>query len=179
MFNKRIHRDPIASGARRSAAQRRLGMDAHCSCGEIRPEALDRSGRAVICGSCRRDKEGRVTYDKHHISGKANSEVTILVPVNDHRAAISVDQYNWPKPTLENRDSSPLLSGAACIRGFIDIVKYLSEVEAVNCFIEQFLLWIAVMLEEIDDFLIDLRGRHWWIETRLQVFAPEVSNDKK
>ena len=55
------------------------------------------------------DGRNRPHYDKHHISGKANSDVTILVPVNDHRAQISVDQYDWPKRTLENPEGSPLL----------------------------------------------------------------------
>jgi hypothetical protein len=58
-------------------------------------------------------------------------------------------------------------------------VNYLSEIEAVNCFIEQFLLWIAVMLETLDEFLVSLKGSKWWVETKLQTFAPEVSNGKK
>ena len=179
MFDSVVRRDPIAAHARSSVAQREVGTDASCTCGETRPRALQRHTSGFTCALCTRCAEGKAPHDKHHISGKANSHVIILVPVNDHRAQISVNQYNWPKRTLENADGSPLLSGAACIRGFVDIVDYLTEIEVVSCFIEQFLLWIAVMLETLDEFLVSLKGRQWWVETKLQTFAPEVSNGKK
>ena len=46
----------------------------------------------------------------------------------------------------------------------------------LSCFIQHFLLWIAVMLETLDDFLVGLKGRRWWVETKLQTFTPEASN---
>jgi len=48
-----------------------------------------------------------------------------------------------------------------------------------TCEKKTFLLWIAVMLETLDDFLVSLKGRQWWAETKLQTFAPEVSNGAK
>jgi hypothetical protein len=102
--------------------------------------------------------------DKHHPAGKANSPTTICVPVNDHRARLSVDQYDWPVRTLENPDASPLLRGAASIRGFVDTALFL---------IEEFLLWIAEMLETLDDNLRERIGSRWWCGTPVEEFAPK------
>ncbi|MGB9242164.1 MAG: hypothetical protein WCC03_02345, partial [Candidatus Acidiferrales bacterium] len=79
--------------------------------------------------------------------------MTIAIPVNDHRAELSTAQHDWPKETLENPDRSPLLSGAAHIRGLVDTVVYLRE---------QFLLWVAEMLELLDTFLKQKLGQGWW-----------------
>jgi hypothetical protein len=51
--------------------------------------------------------------DAHHVAGKANSPITVPVPVNDHRACLSVAQADWPKSTLMNAHGSPLLAAAA------------------------------------------------------------------
>ena len=71
------------------------------------------------------------------------------MPVNDHRAELSVAQHDWPKQTLQNPDGSPLLRGAACVRGFIDQFFYL---------IKKLLLWIPEMLEALDAFLAEKLG---------------------
>lgn len=102
--------------------------------------------------------------DDHHISGKANSPVTIPVPVNDHRAKLSVDQYDWPKQTLENPSGSPLLVHAACNRGFGDTNVYL---------IERLVLPSAEMLELLDAYLVNKLGPEWWIGTELERFKPK------
>ena len=47
------------------------------------------------------------------------------IPVNDHRAELSVAQHEWPQKTLENKQGSQSLADAAKIRGFIDTVEYL------------------------------------------------------
>ena len=104
------------------------------------------------------------TTDEHHPFGQANSTVTLEVPVNDHRAQLSVAQYDWPTKTLENPDGSPLLAAAASIRGFIDTVLYL---------IEKGLHWIADMLEKADAFLVRKFGNKWWTNTPLETFLPQ------
>ncbi|HEV2315356.1 MAG TPA: hypothetical protein VGR94_08635 [Candidatus Acidoferrales bacterium] len=88
----------------------------------------------------------------------------IPIPVNDHRARLSVDQYDWPKETLENPNRSPLRAAAARIRGFIDVVYYL---------IEKLLLGIPELLEELDDLLVKIRGPEWWKDTPLEKYAPK------
>lgn len=65
--------------------------------------------------------------DNHHVAGRANSPITIRVPVNDHRAELNVAQQDWPKETLENPDANPLLTTAAEIRGYLDSQHYLAE----------------------------------------------------
>jgi hypothetical protein len=163
-MRKPPQRDPIQGYQRRATAARRVGKDKKCSCGEKRPEALISSSNPVICAACKRKKEGKTTMDDHHVFGKANDPTTtVIVPVNDHRAELSVAQQDWPKKTLENPDGSPLLSAAARIRGFVDYVIYL---------IEKGLLWVARMLEALDEFLESTLGVKWWCGTPLAQFVP-------
>ena len=112
---------------------------------------------------CNRKKKGMKITDNHHVAGAANSAVTITLPVNDHVAELTTAQHDWPKLTLENPDGSPLLAGAAWIRGFIDTVLHL---------IKQGLLWVADMLEKADAFLIEALGPKWWLKTPLAEFVP-------
>ena len=100
--------------------------------------------------------------ENHHIAGEANSTLTISVPANDHRARLSEDQRDWPRQTLENREGSPLLRAAACIRGFLDTLVYQAE---------EFLLWVAEMLEMLHDYLVEKFGPQWWCSTQFQRFA--------
>ena len=108
--------------------------------------------------------------DKHHVAGRANSPVTISIHTNDHRAVLSVDQYDWPKGTLENTDGSPLIAAAACIRGFISTIAHLTD---------RLLTWIVAMLELLDVFLTDRLGSRWWINTNLNRFAPKENHNAK
>ena len=156
-------RDPIAAEQRKSVAARRFGPNAQCHvCGESRPEALIAGSNPVICAGCDRKQRGKTALDNHHVAGKSNSPVTIPIPVNDHRASLSVAQYDWPRETRENPDGSPLLAAAGCVRGFIDTLYYL---------IEKLLLWIPEMLETLDQFLTDKLGTNWWIGTSLEKYS--------
>lgn len=101
------------------------------------------------------------TDDEHHPAGAANNPMTIPMPVNDHRAELSVAQSDWPKRTLENHNGSPLLAAAGCIRGYADTDFYL---------IEKLLLRRAEMLEALDAFLAQELGPEWWVGTELERF---------
>jgi hypothetical protein len=158
-------RDRGAAHVRKQMAIRRAGVNRVCVCGETRPEAFETRKRPIICAACTRKKKGMTTMDDHHIAGQANSPITIGLPVNDHRAELTVSQQDWPKHTLENPDGSPLLSGAAHIRGFIDTHIYL---------IKAFLIWVAEMLEVLDPLLISILGPKWWERTDLKQFAPKA-----
>lgn len=147
--------DPIKAARRNSVARRRVGIGAQCICGENRPQALIAGTNPIICAKCRRRAEGRRIYDQHHIAGKSNHGLTIPIPVNDHRAVLSEDQYEWPKATLENPGRSPLLAISACIRGLIAMIKYL---------LDELLGWIPPFLEALHAFLVDEIGPNWWIE---------------
>lgn len=165
MNNKLPQNDPIAVHQRKSTAARRVGTDKQCACGEKRPEALIAGTHPIVCASCKRKQEGKTTMDKHHVFGRANDPTTIEIPVNDHRAVLSVAQQDWLKQTLENPHGSPLLRAAGCIRGFVDTVLHL---------IEKGLLWIAHMLEHLDAFLVKKLGAYWWVGTELEKFKSEV-----
>jgi len=159
----RPERDPAGAFLRESIAQRRLGENAACPCGEARSRAL--SKKYQICAECLRKKKGHKEMDKHHPASEANDSCTVEIPVNDHRAFLSVAQHEWPKETLENPDKSPLRRAAACIRGFIDMLYYM---------LEKFLFWTAEMFEVLDDFLIETLGSKWWVDTPLARFTKEA-----
>jgi hypothetical protein len=113
-------RDPRSAFRRKVIAARRVGEGSKCACGENRPEALIPGSDPMICAKCDRKSKGHTKMDNHHIAGDANNPGTIAVSVNDHRADLSTAQQNWPTRTLQNQDHSPLLSGAAHIRGFTE-----------------------------------------------------------
>src|SRR4029077_15441007 len=118
MPKKLPQRDPIAAYARSATAARLVGNGV-CGCGEGRPEALIRNSNPLSCHACKRMKDGTTVLDDHHVAGISNSPVTIPIPVNDHKAQLSADQYDWPKQTLENPSGNPLLAGAAGMRGYV------------------------------------------------------------
>ena len=157
-------REPIRTHQRKAVAARRVGEGVKCGCGEQRPEALISGSSPIICAECQRKRKRQSVFDNHHIAGRANSPVTVPVSANDHRAELSAAQYDWPMETLENPDGSPLLKGAACIRGATDWIIYI---------LKELLLWIADMLEALDSFLVRTQGRYWWRNTELENFVPE------
>jgi len=163
MPRKLRQRDPIAMYQRRVTAARCVGQK-QCACGEARPEALIPSSNPTICATCKRKRNGHSVMDKHHPAAKANNLTTIPVPVNDHRAELSVAQYDWPSETLENPDRSPLLARAACIRGYADTNVYLMET---------LLLSHAEFCELLEEFLIQKFGPRWWENTELERFVPK------
>jgi hypothetical protein len=105
--------------------------------------------------------KSQTIVDKHHPAGSANSRATLNVPVNDHRAVLSVAQRDWPRETLENREGCPLLAGAGRIRGFIDTSDYLTDK----------VLQKPELLESLSAFLLDRLGPQWWLDTPLERFA--------
>ena len=156
--------DPRAAYRRKAKAERRIGISAKCACGETRPEALIPSTDPNICAECQRRLLKREKRDNHHNFGEANSALTMSVSVNDHRADLSVGQQNWPSRTLRNPENSPLLAGAAFIRGFVDTTVYLMT---------DFLLWVARLLELLDTVLREKLGEKWWNRTKLKAFDPK------
>ena len=154
MTRKLPSRDPIGRELRRNHAQRRVGFDSKCGCGESRPGALIPCSTPMSCARCTRKQRGHSILDRHHPAGDANHELTIPIPVNDHRAILNEHMQDWPKETLENPDRSPLLAAAGCIRGFCDTLIYL---------IEELLLWIADLLERLHSILIERFGARYWI----------------
>jgi len=146
--------DPIAAGARHAKAQRRVGQDARCACGENRSQALIAGRERSICYECDSRRLGKTTMETHHIAGEANSPITVEVPANDHRAVLSEAQYEWPPSTLRNVDGSPLLRAAAALRSTVN-------------FLELFTRWltsITELLERLDSWLRK-DGSVWWIDS--------------
>lgn len=160
--------DAIRQFQRQETTARRAGKNKSCeSCGEMRLEALVRGGKPTSCAECRRKTKGQTIMDNHHVAGRANSPVTVPIPVNDHRAELSVAQFNWPKGTLENSAGCPLLAAAASVRGSVDLIRHAIE----NC-----LRWIAEMLEILSAFLEEKLGSQWWINTPVAQFSPKRKN---
>ena len=164
MKNKRP-RDPIGAFERENRAALRVGQDSQCHlCCERRPLALIPGTEPKICASCQRVKLGKSSLDDHHPAGRANHRATTPIPANDHRAVLSPKQYEWPPETLKNSSGSPLLAGAACIRGYCETNDYL---------VADLLLPKVEMLEALDAFLKKKFGPKWWVETEMERFAPK------
>jgi len=163
-------RDPEAAYVRHAIAQRRVGMGAKCACGEARPEALIPNSKPTMCHECQRKQERKTIMDDDHPAGRANSRTVLAVPVNDHRAELTVAQHDWPKETLENPEGDPLLAGAGCIRGSIDRIIYL---------LKKLVLWIPEMLEQLSAFLKQKLGPKWWVGTELEKYAPKPRQSRK
>lgn len=164
-MKRKPSRDPIAAFERESRATRRIGKGARCSkCGEDRPLALIRGSKPKICASCQREELGKSTLDDHHPASAANDPTTTPIPVNDHRAVLSPQQYEWPPGTWKNPSGSPLLAGAAGVRGYCETNDYL---------VASLLVPRAEMLEALDAFLEKRLGPRWWIGTEMERFAPK------
>jgi hypothetical protein len=158
-------RNPIAAFEREVRTARRIGEGNRCSqCGEDRPLALIPGSKPTICANCQREAFGKSPFDDHHPAGQANHPVTTPIPVNDHRAVLSPAQYEWPPETWENPAGSPLLSGAACVRGYCETNNYL---------VAELLLPRAEMLEALDVFVKKKFGTQWWVGTEMERFAPK------
>jgi len=155
--------DPIRNYQRKSVAARRMAGQP-CKCGESRPEALIAGSTPRSCSACARKRGGQSAFDAHHPAGKANNSTTVSIPVNDHRAILSDAQYDWPKETWENPRGSPLLAGAASVRGYCDTAEYLTN----GLLVRQ-----AEMFEVLDEYLKQQLGPEWWIGTPMERFAPK------
>lgn len=169
-MNKLPQNDPIRASQRKNTAARRVGVNAKCPCGELRPEALITGTIPIVCYECQKHQRGQTTFEDHHYAGKANSPLTLPIPANDHRAELSVSQMDWPKQTLQNPDKSPLLAAAASIRGFMDTVDYLIR---AGLFCTPYLLEIA------EAVLQEKLGAKWWVGTPVERFQPTDKHDAK
>jgi len=203
MTPRRIDRNPISVYQRKAKAARRAGENARCTCGEQNPDALITGGNPKICFECRNRGEGKNTTEKHHVAGKANSPITISIPLNVHRA-LSMDQLDWPQNALRNPDGSPLLTAAGCILGFVDLANVLlpciadsleqeafrnSEdtprisaaewIRALVDLINSLLPWIIDLLQWLDAYLSDRFGPKWWLDTGLEKTVPKGWTDAK
>ena len=167
----RQRRDPIAAEARKAAASRRTAGRVCVLCPRLRPHwqvearpgALLADRNPVICYECMLIMAGRAPVEADHVAGKRNSEITVPVAANDHRAILSDNQYDWPQPTLQNPDGSPLLAAAAALRGFANVVVYL---------IDALIIAVAMLLEALDIYLRGQLGPKWWLSTSIARWTP-------
>lgn len=145
--------ETIATVTRHARRSAQFPDKATCSaCGETNPCALVAKTHQSICYECQNKQEGKTGVEHHHIAGRANSEVTVSIPANDHRV-LSDWQQEWPASTLRNPDGSPLLGAAAALRGWLDVLKLL---------IDRALGWIPVCLEVLDTALCEHIDPAWW-----------------
>jgi hypothetical protein len=162
---KKTSRDPIASFEREVRAARRAGVSNRCTiCGENRPLALIPGSSPKLCAQCKREQLGRTPLDDHHPAGNTNDSTVIPTPVNDHRARLSPQQYEWPPKTWLNPDGSPIRAAAARVRGYCETNDYL---------VCSLLIPNVEMLEILDEFLQKRLGPRWWVGTEVDRFAPK------
>jgi hypothetical protein len=197
MSPRRIDRNPISVYQRKAKAARRAGENSRCTCGEQNPAVLIAGSRPKVCFECKSRGDGKNTTEEHHVAGRANSSITISIPLNIHRL-LSIDQCDWPQDVLRNPDGSPLLMAAGCILGFIDLTNALLprigdslELEASRNsektllvsaagwirtlvdLIDSLLPWIIDLLQWLDAYLNDRFGPKWWLDTGLEKTVPK------
>jgi hypothetical protein len=163
-MNRWQPKDPIKHARRKAVAQRRIGRNANCACGESRPEALIRGTKPMRCAECQRRRAGLPTTDDHHVASKNNNPLTVTVPVNDHRE-LSVMQMDWSKTMRENPSGCPIMAGAAMLRGAVDIILHL---------IERGFDWVIAMMQAVSAYLRERWGDHWWVGTPIEAFAAKT-----
>jgi hypothetical protein len=122
-------------------------------CGETNPFNFTGVHPDLWCYEHAAIRSGRTWLEEHHVEGQSNDPFdTILIPGNDHRL-LTGRQALWPRETLRNPDGSPLLTAAAALRGWLDVL-WLVIVRTVG--------WIPVFLERLDAWLREVLGERWW-----------------
>jgi hypothetical protein len=163
-MNRWKPKDPLKVAARRTRARRLIGKNARCACGEHRPEALIRGTKPMRCAACQRRLQGQATTDEHHVAGENNHPLTETVPVNEHRAILTVMQMDWSRTMRENPSGCPIMAGAAMLRGAVDTIIHL---------IEQGVDWVIALMETLSAYLRERWGDGWWRNTPLAAYAPK------
>ncbi len=150
-----------AAFAREHRKRDRLEEDACQLCGEddlrcLRQVVLQVPTEGTItttlCAGCHVQLQGKRPTERHHPAGRANDPVTVAIPANDH-AILTDRQHDWPVDTWRNPDGSPLLKAAACLRGWLDVLREL---------LERTVGWIPAFLERLDEVLRQHVGPRWW-----------------
>ncbi len=148
---------------RKEAVYERLGTrQPRCRrCGESDPDTLQGIHPDITCYECAARQSGRLGSEQHHVAGRHNSPVTVAIPGNDHRV-LSGMQRDWPERTLRNLDGSPLLTAAAAIRGWLDVLVLI---------VQRTLVHIPSFLERLDEALRAKHGVRWWEELEFEGVA--------
>jgi hypothetical protein len=121
-------------------------------CDETDPRALTGTDPFIVCYEHERLAAGRSWTEADHRAGRYNWADTVDVPGNDHRV-LSDMQQAWPHDTLRNQDGSPLLQAAACVRGWLDVLRLI---------IQRTVGWVPTFLEALDAWLRTRLGDPWW-----------------
>jgi len=123
-----------------------------CSCGETNPFALTGADPHIRCYECQAVAGGRARVEQQHVAGQHNRPETVPMLGNDHRAH-DAHKLTWPPQTLRNPDGSPLLRAAACIRGWLDLLRVI---------LDRTVGWVPAFLEYLHDWLVSRLGATWW-----------------
>lgn len=142
---------------RRDERRRSLGhRDPRCSvpgCPETDPLALTGVHPEILCYEHYALRNDRPWLEEHHLAGRANDEITVAIPGNDHRSISERQSGSWSRETLRNPDGSPLLKAAAAIRGWMDVLWLI---------LERSVSWVPEFLEQLDAWLAVEIGPRWW-----------------
>lgn len=147
--------DPIKRGARKAKARRQVGLGSCVDCGESNVDRLVRRSRPRRCLPCYAARKGKKVTETHHIAGKANSPITVEVPIADHRV-LSEAQYEWPPGGPSNPDGSPLIAAAGFLDGAADFIEHL---------IVNGMRYLADFLRKLDAWLRERMSPSWWKNT--------------
>jgi hypothetical protein len=108
-------------------------------------------GRVHDCSRHDLRKRRLATWERHHIAGRRNSGIAVLIPARIHRV-LSDMQNDWPEETLRNPQGDILHVLAAWSRSASDIFTYLAEL----------MQKLAKMLEALAWYISTIAGPGWW-----------------
>jgi hypothetical protein len=94
-------------------------VGASCPCGESHLECLVNL-RPTRCYRCDRVSRGLPPVERHHIAGRNNDPLTIIIDANLHRR-LSHLQYNWPPRILSNPNRSEWVWLVGLLLGLLDL----------------------------------------------------------
>lgn len=88
--------------------------------------------------------------EDHHLAGRRNAPVTVVLPANVHRT-MTDEQRDWPEETLRNPGRSPIRRDAAWLRALLDTQRV--TVDQLDALIRR--------MEAIDEALTSRFGERW------------------
>jgi hypothetical protein len=145
--------ESIRRAVRHAKRTRRLGPDARCSnCGAVDVTVLQHHGECILCYECAAARQGKITFEEHHLLGKTNVDLTISLPGNLHRE-VSDRRYDWPESVRTNPDREPLRWAAGLCYGVRDLLAVLDD------WLERVANWLLALSEALEEAL----GTRWWV----------------
>jgi hypothetical protein len=133
-------------------------------CGEDRPAAMERN--RGLCGDCAARTDGRPDKERHHILGRANSDLDSCMPINWHRV-LHARQAHRPETLKDQVDRHPLhriALIATTVSEAVDAFADYARRHGWPQWIAEFAVKIAALCDDAAQYLLVLAA---WLDNKL------------